>query len=87
MENTKQRVDEMLSELKKQRDELEVRLHLAKMDVSDEWDRIGVKLDKLEAKAKELGDATAEVSKDIGAAAKLLGEEIGHGLREIARHF
>lgn len=45
------------------------------------------KLQKFESKAKELGDARADASTDMGAAVKLLGEEIGEDFKKIARHF
>jgi hypothetical protein len=60
-------------------------MHLARMDASDEWKDLEAKLVKLEAKAKELSGVTAESAKDIGAAAKLLGEEIRDGFKRIAR--
>jgi chromosome segregation ATPase len=85
MEDTRKRIDDMLEELKQERDELQVKLHLAKLEASDEWDRIQAKLEKLEAKARDLAGATAEASKGIGAAAKLLGEEIRDGFKLIAK--
>jgi chromosome segregation ATPase len=85
MEDTRKRIDDMLEELKQERDELQVKLHLAKLEASDEWDRIKAKLEKLEAKARDLAGATAEASKGIGAAAKLLGEEIRDGFKLIAK--
>ena len=86
MNAARDRIDEMVKELKQERDELQVKLHLAKMETSDDWVKIQAKLQKLEAKAKELGSATAEASKDVGAAAKLLGEEIRNGFKSIAKH-
>ena len=76
MDDLRKRIDEMLANLKQERDELHVKAHLAKMDAGDEWTELEAKLTKLNAKAKELGGASLEASKDIGAAAKLLGEEI-----------
>lgn len=87
MNDIKKRINETIEELKQERDELQVKLHLAKMEASDEWVKIQAKLEKLEAKAKELSDASVEASKDIGAAAKLLGEEIRDGFKKIAKHF
>jgi len=87
MNDIKSHIDEMIDNLKQQRDELQVKLHLAKLDASDEWDKIESKLEKLESKAKELGGVTAEASRDIGEAAKLLGEEIRDGFKKIAKHF
>lgn len=79
-------VDRMVNELKHERDELKVKLHLARMDAGDEWQKLETRLAKLDAKAQELGNATAEASHEIGAAAKLLGEEIRKGLKTIGKH-
>lgn len=87
MADIKKRVHEMLSDLKQERDELQVKVHLAKLEASDEWHKLDAQLAKLEAKTKELAGATTEASQEIGAAAKLLGEEIMAGLKKIARHF
>lgn len=87
MNDIKVRIEEMLKELKQERDELHVKLHLAKMETSEEWQKLEAKLAKFESKARELGGATADASRDMGAAAKLLGEEIRDGFKKITRHF
>ena len=87
MSENKKHIKEILYELKQERDELRVKVHLAKLEASDEWVKLEAKLEKLEAKAHELGSATAEASHGIGAAAKLLGEEIRDGFKKIAQHF
>jgi hypothetical protein len=87
MNDAKARASEMIEELKKQRDELKVKLHLAKLEAGDEWEVLEAKLAKLESKARELGEATGEASQNVGAAMKLLGQEIKDGLKDIARHF
>ena len=84
--NIKQRIDELVADLKQEYGELRVKGGLAKLEAKDKMQDLESKLGKLEAKAKELGTATAEASKDIGAAAKLLGEEIRAGLKDIAKH-
>jgi hypothetical protein len=87
MDDLKKRVDAMLEKLKQERDELHVKAHLAKMEASDEWQALEAKLAKLDAKAKELGGATMAASKDVGAAAMLLGEEIRDGFKKVAKRF
>ena len=87
MVDFKARIEEMLDELRTDRDELRVRLHLAKLESSDEWQKLEHQLVKLESKAREIGGATAEAAEDMAAAAKLLAEEIGDGFKKIARHF
>ena len=85
MNDMRTRIDEMLEDLKQERDELQVRLHLAKLETSEEWQKLEAKMGKFESKAKQLGSVTAEASKDMGRAAKLLGEEIRDGFKKIAR--
>ncbi|MGB5337465.1 MAG: hypothetical protein WBO06_00065 [Gammaproteobacteria bacterium] len=87
MNDVRERIDAIVEELKTERDELRVKLSLAKLETSDEWEKLEAKLVKLEAKAREVGSATAAASQDVGAAAKLLGEEIRDGFRKIASHF
>lgn len=85
MNDIKDRLAATVKELKQERDELRVKLELAKMEVGDEWEKVERKLHQLEAKAKEVGGAAAEASHEIGAAAKLMGEEIREGFKQIAR--
>lgn len=85
MTDARKQIDKLLLSLKKDRDELRVKLRLAKMDAGDEWMELEKKLVKLEAKAKDIGEATAQASKDMGAAARLLAEEIGKGFKKIAK--
>lgn len=84
MNDIKDRLAATVKELKQERDELRVKLELAKMEVGDEWEKVERKLHQLEAKAKEVGGAAAEASHEIGAAAKLMGEEIREGFKQIA---
>ena len=84
MTDAQEWIDELVDELREERDKLRVRIHLAKMEVSEEWEDIEEKLDNLESKAKAVGKATADSAEDIGAAARLLGKEIKDGFKHIA---
>jgi len=87
MNDFKDHIEQLLDELKTERDELKVRLHLAKLEGSEEWQKLEHHVAKLESKTREIGGATADASADMGAAAKLLAEEIREGFKKIARHF
>jgi len=80
------RINEMLHELNQERDELKLKLELAKLEARGGWIKLEAKLARLESKVKELGNATTDASRDIGAAAKLLGEEIRDGFKKIGKH-
>ena len=75
MSDAKIRIDEIVEDLKQMRDELKVKLSLAKLETNDEWEKLQVKLEKLEDKAREIGTVTREESKDVGAAAKRWGRD------------
>ena len=87
MDDVKARIGETLDDLKRQRDELRLKYELAKLEANEEWIKLEKKLVKLDAKAHELGKATADASQDVAAAAKLLGEEIREGFKKVAKHF
>jgi hypothetical protein len=86
MSDIKARMDELLNDLKRERDELRLKFKLAKLEANEEWVKLEAKIARLEARAREVGNATTEASEDIGAAASLLGEEIREGFRKIAKH-
>ena len=87
MGDMKEKVNEMLAELKQERDEMRLKYELAKLEANEEWVKLEAKLEKFESRARELGGVTAEASQEVGAAAKLLGEEIRDGFKKIAKHF
>jgi uncharacterized coiled-coil protein SlyX len=87
MNNPGERINKLLAEVRKEADELRVQIHLAKLELGDEWVKIESRLEKLEAKAHEVGKTTTEASEDVWKTAKLLGEEIRKGFKSIARHF
>jgi hypothetical protein len=85
---------EMPEEMKKlqeallqQRDELRVRLHLAKADARDEWEGLEKKWAEVQVKFSQLQKSAGESMDDIEAAARLLGEEIQKGYDRIRRLF
>ena len=86
MDDVKKRIEATLADLRREADELRVQAKLAKMEAGDEWQALEKKLATLESKTKELAGVSAESAKDIGAAAKLLGEEIRDGFKKLVRH-
>lgn len=87
MSNINERIDELVKNIQQERDELMVKLQLAKMESSDEWKKIEAKLEKLDDKAEEVADASLEASKEVGAAINLLAEEIRDAFVKISKHF
>jgi hypothetical protein len=67
---------ELVETLKTERDEIGLKLHLASMDVKDEFDTLDEKWEIVAQKAAELADDAAEVSEEAIAKAKVVGEEL-----------
>ncbi len=66
----------IVAKLKTERDELRLKMHLAKEDLQDEWEEMEQKWAKLEPKLSAVKQEARESSEDIGSAVKLLTEEI-----------
>lgn len=83
------RIDDLIESLKQQRDELEVQMHLAKLDAKDEWERMEKKwrqlLAETEAQSKPLRGAVEESSKEVGTALEQVGEELKRGYERIRK--
>ena len=78
---------EVLSDLERQRDEIKVRLHLARAEARDEWAKL--KLDEKIATLRQRADAAGvearDAMKDIGVAADRLADEIREGLERVRK--
>jgi hypothetical protein len=72
--------DEVLQDLKRRRDELRVRIHLASRELQQEWDELETKMSDFSRRAglRETGDG---VGKALGA----LGSELKAGYQRISR--
>ncbi len=75
----------IVDKLKTERDELKVRMHLAKEDLQDEWTTLEGKWDKLEHKLGAAKREAADSSGDVGLAAKALAGEIKQAYQRIKR--
>jgi BMFP domain-containing protein YqiC len=85
MATMRERLQEMLEKLEQERDELKVRMHLGKAEAREEWDKLEVRIGELRARLDKAGDEAGDVMEDVGAAAKLLGDEIREGFARIRR--
>ncbi|MCW5889504.1 MAG: hypothetical protein KIT14_03030 [bacterium] len=73
----------IVEQLKTQRDELRVRLHLAKADARDEWEALEKRWEHLRAETAVVGREAGHAAGDVGAATRLLLEEIQRGYQRI----
>jgi chromosome segregation ATPase len=79
MPDANSEMQELIEDLKRQRDEIRVRLHLAKADLKDEWERLEQKWSHFERKAKEVGHEAQVTARDVAAVLRLAAEELRKG--------
>ena len=85
MAEARQKLDDMIKRLETERDELKVKLGLAKLEARDEWEELEKKMDSLRGRLKVLGSEAKEASGDVGAAADALAEQIKEGYTRLRK--
>ncbi len=72
----REELEKLKESLLQQRDELQVKAGLAKLEVRDEWESIEAKVSHWVTKLEDIGGEASEASEDVLQSAKHLGEEI-----------
>ncbi len=75
----------LLERLERERDELRVKLGLAKLEARDEWTELEAKIDGLRGRLKVLREEAGEAGSDVGAAFDVVAEEVREGLARLRR--
>ena len=78
-------IQDLLEELKEERDELRLQIHLAKTEALGEWEKTEKKWQKLKKKVELATKEGKSASKDVGMAAKLLVDELKEAYSRIRR--
>lgn len=77
--------DKLIEKLKTERDEINLKIHLASMDAKEEFEEAEKKWDQVKAKASDIADDAAETSEEYIAKAKMVGEELKETYRRISK--
>ena len=85
MSETPSTLDQLLSKLKQERDELQLQMHLASMDAKDEYDRISAKIDEVSRQYEPVTDAVEDTAKNIVSALSLAAEEMMAGFTRVRK--
>ncbi len=73
----------LLAKLKIEREELNLKMHLASMEVKEEFAEAEKKWVHVKDKATEIADDSREVSEELIDKAKVIGEELKRAYRRI----
>ncbi len=84
-EDQKSFIAELISDLKQQRDEIKVRLHLGGQDLKDEWRKLDDRLNELNHQFDPLKEAVGETADDVWDSLRLVGSEIKDGFNRIRK--
>ena len=79
----KDNMNDTLEKLRKERDELNVKVHLAGMEVRDEWQELEDKWEQFQAKNRRFYKEIEPAVGDVQAALSVLGEELKAGYKKI----
>ena len=85
IEQITERLEKVHKELKTERDDLKVQLHLLNMDAKEEWNELENKYENFKAKASIVAEATEDSAGEVVEALKLVGEELHEGYKRIKR--
>ena len=81
----KEEFEGLVEKLKRERDELTLKAHLASMDARKELESAEKKWNQLKEKASEIADGTVETSEEYIAKAKIVGEELKETYKRISK--
>ena len=79
------RLEELISALEQQRDELALKIHLGKKEAKDEWEQVTTKLDELTESYKPVKIAMKESASNVTEALFNVGKEIQESFQRIRK--
>jgi hypothetical protein len=80
----KEEFNKLIEKLKLERDEINLKIHLASMDAKTEFEEAEKKWLQVKAKAAEITDDAVGTSEELIAKAKIVGEELKETYNRIA---
>ncbi|HRP87442.1 MAG TPA: hypothetical protein PLS34_07975 [Gammaproteobacteria bacterium] len=74
---------QVVEKLRRERDELKLKMHLGKAELKDEWEALERKWERLEGRMEGAAEEAREASREVGAAFGVLADELGEAYRRI----
>ena len=76
--------NKLVEKLKMERDEIKLKMHLASMDTKQEFEEAEKEWAHVKAKASVIADDAVEISEELIAKSKVVGEELKETYRRIS---
>jgi chromosome segregation ATPase len=86
-EEIKSRWDKLIEDLQRERDEIRVRINLARKEADAELDKLDARIEDFKARTKDARGVADSALDDIEAAAKKLWEEIRAGFDRVRKSY
>jgi chromosome segregation ATPase len=83
MPEGQEKLRKLIQQLETERDELKLKLGLAKLEAREEWGELEKKMDSLRGRLKVLGGEAREATGDVAEAASDLAAEIKEGFQRL----
>lgn len=87
MNSAREEMDRLVRKLEQQRDELRVKMHLAKADARDEWNKLERQWEAMRPQVVQASSVVGDTARDVGSALKLALEELGRGYDRLRKLF
>jgi hypothetical protein len=81
----KEDFENLLDRLQVERDEINLKMHLASMEARQEFEEAEKEWQRLKIKAAEIADESVETSEDFIVKAKIVGEELKDAYHRIGK--
>jgi hypothetical protein len=85
MSTERSALEDLISKLKQERDELKVQMHLASMDAKDEYERISARIDELTNQYEPVKDAVEETAENVFSALGMVADELKVGFNRVRK--
>ena len=85
MANAREEIEKLFQQLERQRDELQVKMSLAKLEAREEWDKLEKKWERLRANSRPVREELGATAGNVGAALRMAAEEIRDGYARLRK--
>lgn len=85
MSDRDEKLRRLLERLEQERDELRMKLGLAKLEAREEWTELEAKIQGLRGRLKTFREEAGETTSDVGAAFDMVADEVKEGLARLRR--
>ncbi len=85
MTGSKEKIEEILKDLTRRRDEIALKLHLGKAEAKEEWEKLEKKWQAAKAQSKTLAGVVGESAQNVGSALELTLGELKKGYERVKK--